>query len=114
MAVPNDPLPNLCTLAVVPGAPQNITAISVGSNSLRLQAYLSSIGTSPILTVSFLISGPDGFNVQSNITENLFIGEPVETDLRGLSPGNSYSVTVYATNAAGSGAISVEHHFKTR
>lgn len=38
----------------------------------------------------------------------------METDVGGLSPGTSYSVVVYATNAAGSGLASREHRFETR
>lgn len=100
-------------LVVVPGAPENVVAIDVSSNSLRLQVNLSSIGTSPILAVSFLISGPDGFMIISNITENLNIGGPVEAYVNGLSPGTLYSVVVYATNAAGSGPTSVKQNFET-
>lgn len=72
------------------------------------------MGTSPILSTNFLISGPDGFVSHNNVTENVLIGELVETDVRGLSPETSYLVVVYATNAAGSGLASMEHHFETR
>lgn len=83
-------------------------------NSLRLQAQLSTEGTSPIASANFVISGPDGTASLHNVTESVFSGGLVQVDVTELSPGTTYSVQVYATNAAGSGQSSPEQDFKTR
>lgn len=98
---------------MVPGVPVNVSSTSVTSNSLRLQARLSTIGTSPILSANFVISGPNDFVSHVNVTENVFIGDLVEIEVRGLFSGTSYSVMVFATNAAGRGPASMEQHFET-
>ena len=96
-----------------PGVPETPIATSVTSNSLTLQARLSTMGTSPLLSASFVISGPDGFVSRKNETGHVLVGEVVETSVTGLSPGTTYSVVVYASNAAGRGPASMEQHFQT-
>jgi hypothetical protein len=101
------------TILEVPGAPENISATSVTASSFRLQAHLSTVGTSPILSASFRISGPDGLVSHNNVTDDVLVGGPVMTDVTGLAPATYYTVAVYATNAAGSGPDSMERKFQT-
>lgn len=99
--------------AVAPGIPENVSAINVTTNSLTLQARLSTTGTSPITAAHFVITDPSSTSTTHNITENLNIGGLVEVDAEGLSTGTSYSVVAYATNSAGRGQSSMKKSFST-
>lgn len=98
---------------MLPGVPEKVSASSVTSNSLTLQARLSTVGTAPLLSASFVISSSDGFTSQKNATGDVLVGEVVKTHVTGLYPGTMYSVVVYATNAAGRGPASMEQRFQT-
>ena len=97
---------------MVPGIPENVSAINVTTNSFTLRARLSTIGTSPITAAHFVITGPSRAIIR-NVTENLYIGGLVEVDVEGLSTGTSYSVVAYATNSAGRGQSSMKKSFST-
>lgn len=100
--------------AVIPGPPKSVIAIDSSANSLTLQACLSTSGTAPIFSAHFVVSGPGHTPFVHNITNDLFPGGVVEVEVGGLSPSTSYSVVVYATNAAGRGQNSVQESFSTR
>lgn len=97
---------------MVPGIPENVSAINGTTNSFTLQARLSTTGTSPITTAHFVITGPSTTMIH-NVTDNLTIGGLVEVDVEELSTGTSYSVVVYATNSAGRGQSSLKRNFST-
>lgn len=99
---------------VVPGPPEDIHATADSTAfSLTLQARLSTIGTAPILSAHFVVSGPDGTPSSYNITQHFVPGELVTVKVEGLQPTTAYSVLVYATNAAGRGGSSMPVTFTT-
>ena len=61
-------------------------------NSLTLEGRLSSIGTSPLLSVEFALTVDGGTPIFYNISEDVSVGEVVVAEITGLSPATSYSV----------------------
>ncbi len=104
-------------ISAVPGPPENITLLSRSSNSLRVQIKLSLIGSSPLLSAHLLLresqSESTALPLYYNITKDLQRGGRVVFDVGGLLPDTSYSVVIYATNAAGKGVDSRNKIFKT-
>ncbi len=98
---------------VIPGPPENVNVISARSDSLTLQAHLSTIGTAPIHSVHFVVTGPDNTPLTYNLTEGLMVGSVVKMEVGQLSPDTSYGVVVYATNIAGRGQESPQMTFRT-
>lgn len=101
----------LCT--VVPGPPERVSVISATSDSLKIQAHLSMIGTAPLLSVYFIVTGPNNVAQIRNLTEGIVPGGLVELKVEKLSPDTSYRVVLYATNMAGSGQESQPETFRT-
>lgn len=98
---------------MVPGPPEDVRATDSSAFSLTLQARLSTIGTAPILSAHFVVSGPDSAPSSYNITEGLAPGGLVTIEVVELLHSTSYSVFVYATNAAGRGQNSMPVTFST-
>ena len=98
---------------MLPGPPEGINARTVTTNSLILEAQLSNIGTSPLLSVEFALTGHNGTPIYYNISENVSVGGVVVAEIIGLSPATTYSVIVCATNDGGKGLPSMVQEFQT-
>ena len=107
----DDPLP--CTCTVVPGQPVIVSGSATSSNSLTIQARLSSTGTSPILSLNIYISAMGHISLLLMKTTDLVVGGLVEIEVRDLSPDTSYTVVIYAVNVAGRGQDSAQRIFST-
>ena len=100
-------------MLVVPGPPEDIRALTSTANSLTLQARLSTVGTAPIISVHFVLTPQTAPSSSYNATEDLSPGGLVTLEAGGLLPSTSYSVQVFAINAAGRGDSSMTVSFST-